>query len=729
MFIALGLFFFTLFFYLRSLCATFNINDSGETIVDCDLLSLAHSPGYPLHTLWGRIFCLLPLGQPMFRLTFCSAVMGAASVALAYLLLHHILENAAKDSPAGSWFTAKIPALFGALAFAFSYQHWFQSGGGKGSIYTLNNLLAVVMFLILVKMREPGWFKRGFFLSVFFLGLALSVHWETQAVLIPAYAWLLFSAQNRVSLSEVTRNALRLFDLEAVLARLAGAFTSKAGWVRAAALLCLPLSTYLFLPLRSALGPAIDWWSPHSRSRFWTVITRGNYSGTDDPRSLVTLHRDLARFWVHAHDQYGTGFTVLIFALALAGLAWLWRNRRTDAVGLALFGGGVFAGVILHNAPRAGYEWTLDNFFTPFFLATALLAGAGIAALHHWILQRGFQRFAWAPAAAALAAALLPLGLNYPVNDQSAYTVSYDEGMNMLKTAKRGGVILCNGDIDILPLWYLQLAEGKRPDVASFTTQLVGMQWYRDDIVRHWPFLRIPLQGDPQPTQPMEKTAQAVEEMIHIQGASHPFYTTNIFPQGASFLWGHHPYVPDGLLWRLGDTQGQNFAFNSSRLNELWSQYQLRNLNVPERKYWDDYTDVMRDSYGMAASFTGDFAMGNHDPETAQWSYEKALDYRQVQQMGITFVKLGDSELALDEPDSALAHYQESLRWIRSSAYNYTSYAYARIGDCCRIKKDYLNAQEAYEAALKLNPQLKDALQGLEEIQKDEGKAEPPSRS
>jgi hypothetical protein len=129
------LFLFTLFFYLRTLCATFNINDSGETIVDCDLLSLAHSPGYPLHTLWGRLFCMLPLGQPMFRLTCCSAVMGAASVVLAYLILRRILANPPQGNQAGehrTWFTSTIPALFGALVFAFSYQHWFQSGGGKG---------------------------------------------------------------------------------------------------------------------------------------------------------------------------------------------------------------------------------------------------------------------------------------------------------------------------------------------------------------------------------------------------------------------------------------------------------------------------------------------------------------------------------------------------------------------------------------------------------------------
>src|SRR5579859_2963327 len=121
--VPITLFFFVLFFYLRTLCATFNINDSGETIVDCDLLSLAHSPGYPLHTLLGRLSCLLPLGQSMFRLTFLSAVMGAASVALVYSILRGILAPKPEESTDGQTqsphFVQEIPALFGALVFAF----------------------------------------------------------------------------------------------------------------------------------------------------------------------------------------------------------------------------------------------------------------------------------------------------------------------------------------------------------------------------------------------------------------------------------------------------------------------------------------------------------------------------------------------------------------------------------------------------------------------------------
>ncbi len=715
----IALFFFTLFFYLRTLCATFNINDSGETIVDSDLLSIAHSPGYPLHTLLGRIFCLLPLGQPMFRLTFGSSLMGAAAVTLLYLIMRKVLKGSPGNEPAGKDFgtglALEIPALFSALVFAFSYQHWFQAGGAKGSIYTFNTLLAASTVLILLKMREPGWFKRGFALFAFFLGLALSVHWETQAVLLPAYAWLLFSAQNRVGIGEIGGNLLRPFDLAAGLRKLAGAFSGKAGWARTVALLLLPLSTYLYLPLRSALGPAINWWDPKTFSHFLTVVTRGNYSGVAGGWSWETVHRNFARFWLHAHDQWGAGATYLLFALALGGLAWMWRNRRVEAAAFLLFAGGVFGGVVFYTPSRAGYEWTLDNFFTPVFLALALFAGAGLSALLRVFSRFRFHRLAALGfGAACLGLALTPMALNYRADDQSAYTVSYDEGLNMLKTTQRNGVILCNGDIDILPLWYLQLAGGKRPDVASFTTQFAGMEWYRDDITRRWPSMETYLQGN-------VPAWTAVGQMVRQHGQERPFYTTNIdFPTGdTAWLGRPSPWLPDGLLWKLPGTQGQNFAFDTARVNELWSQYELRNLQPGERKYWDDYTDVMKDSYGQACSFTGDFAMASHLPAVAQWSYEKALQYRQPQTQGFTYLKLAEAQMALGRPVDAIGNYQQSIEREPHSPdrpYFYAPYAYARLGDAFFMEKDYASAGDAYRVSLKFDPQQKQALDGLQRL-------------
>ena len=99
--------------YLRTLCPTFNVNDSAETILACHTLSLQHPPGYPLFTLWGRLVDLLPLGQPMLRVSLASALLGAASVSLLYLAL--LRWNAFPGTLSRSF------ALTGTLCFAFSF--------------------------------------------------------------------------------------------------------------------------------------------------------------------------------------------------------------------------------------------------------------------------------------------------------------------------------------------------------------------------------------------------------------------------------------------------------------------------------------------------------------------------------------------------------------------------------------------------------------------------------
>jgi len=246
---------------------------------------------------------------------------------------------------------------------------------------------------------------------------------------------------------------------------------------------------------------------------------------------------------------------------------------------------------------------------------------------------------------------------------------------------------------------------------------LAGLQWYRDDLTRQWPFLRTAFHGD-------ERSDAAVEELLRSNAGGHAFYVTNIFPQGAAFLWRDHALAPDGMLWRLEDTKGQDFAFTSGRVNQLWSKYQLRNLHQAGKKYWDDYTDVMKDSYGQACSYTGDYAMVNRMPDVAQWSYEKALQYNQPQVLGITYLKLADSELALGRPLDAISHYQQSIqREPRSPAqpYFYAPYAYARLGYAFLMEKDYAEAEDAFRYSLSINPQQKEALEGIRELERVQG--------
>jgi hypothetical protein len=721
------LFFFTFLFYLRTHCASFNINDSGETIMVCDQLTISHSPGYPLHTLWGRVNCLLPLGEPMLRVTFSSMVTATLSVVFVYWILRMLLQSVfipadsintiAEDQRPGPWLW-EIPSVFGALVFAFSYQQWFQACGAKGGIYTLNTLLTVAMLYLFFKMRERSWFIKSFLLMGFLYGLSLAHHWPNQFVMAPAYLWFFFSSQKRVPFKDVLTSLLRPFDLWEKIRNIVSAFGS-VNFIRVFTLGIISLSVYLYLPLRAIQDPIINWWDPRTLDRLWGTVIRKGYLGTGDVHGMATYVRNLKRFWMHAEHQFGGGFTFVLYALAIWGFIWLWnKKQRKDALGLSILGAGVFFGIILFNNPLEGYQWTIDNFFTPVFLVVAMFAAAGIAGLCEAFSKKWPNYYApLVISAFCLSFASMPLILNYMATDkvvdgqtvyqsvdQSRYVSSYDEGMNMLKTVNRDGVIICNGDIDILPLWYLQHVEHKRPEVVVFTMQLIPYDWFREPLFKKFPFLKVPVGYDVRPET-------VVQDMINMHAQDRSFYFTNIFT--APWMQKDDPAVPEGFLWRIVKTKNLDYAFTSRRLNVLWATYRLRDMEAPERGYWDEYTDVMKDSYGIGYDFTGYFSLINKMPDVALWSFNNALKYRQPQTQSRIYAMLGETYMALSRPQSAVNSFQMA---IQKGAQD--SHIFARLGDAFSGMSDFSDAQSAYRTSLNINPQDAVALAGVSMIEK-----------
>ncbi|HJT25046.1 MAG TPA: tetratricopeptide repeat protein, partial [bacterium] len=203
------------------------------------------------------------------------------------------------------------------------------------------------------------------------------------------------------------------------------------------------------------------------------------------------------------------------------------------------------------------------------------------------------------------------------------------------------------------------------------------------------------------------------------------FYFTNIFT--AQWMREKNPALPEGFLWRMIKTKNLGYPFSTDRLNLLWSTYRLRSLDAPERRYWDEYTDVMKDSYGIGYDFAGYFAylpppQGMGAPLLALWCFNNALKYRQPQTLGRIYMMLGETYMALRNYPAAVNNYQESLK--RDPRNPGVPYILARMGDAFRIMNDYANADAAYHQALSFNPQQKEALDGLQLL--NSGKRELP---
>ncbi|MCS6914016.1 MAG: DUF2723 domain-containing protein [Myxococcales bacterium] len=70
------------------------LRDSGELTTAAALLGVAHETGFPLYCLLGQLARLLPLGEVATRLSFLSALCGAAACATVAVLTAELLQQA-----------------------------------------------------------------------------------------------------------------------------------------------------------------------------------------------------------------------------------------------------------------------------------------------------------------------------------------------------------------------------------------------------------------------------------------------------------------------------------------------------------------------------------------------------------------------------------------------------------------------------------------------------------
>jgi hypothetical protein len=418
--------------YLRTLAPTVMWYDMGEFASAAHVLGVAHNTGYPLLLLLGKLFTFLPVGEVAFRVNLLSAACGALTVGLAYLLVFEITRQ-------------RTPAAVAALSLAFSSTLW--SNATWASSYNLN--AALTTWALLVGLR---WWRKpsaGYLpAAALLIGLGLGNH-RLILVAVPALVSLVWAARRR---------------------------SPAPGWRglgRMAALFALGFSVNLYLPLRAAQSPPLNWGNPSTPERFLTMLTTG-YA-----RSFVNPLESLGG--VEYKLRILAGFPAYEFSLAgliLAGLgAWALRRAHPHmlyaSLLLMLFNALVISVYGIHN---------IFNYFQPIYLVLTLWLGAGaqrlLLAADAGARRPTVGRRAASPPPAeegpsaraparrrALAAGLLfalPLFLlarGFPLLDRSQHRDARDFAAYLLNRAEPGSVVLADF-WSWAPLRYLQVVEG-----------------------------------------------------------------------------------------------------------------------------------------------------------------------------------------------------------------------------------------------------------------------------
>ena len=449
--IALVLFAFALALYLRIMARDVLPGDPGEFQFAAWRLGLAHATGYPLYLLagsaWQHVLSWLGVG-PAAALNAFSAVTAAAAVGLFYLLAAGWVE--------GPVTVRRAAALLAAAMLAANATFWSQALVAE--VYALHALFLVGILLALRALDPPAgteepprpWSPVPLCLL---LGLSLAHHAST-LLLLPGIAAVLVIARRRIT-------------------------RAPGAWLLALAALLLPLLLYLYIPLRS--GPEASPWHYPRLGGETIALYAGGWRGFMD---FVTGRSISVGF-------YGTGR-----ALGNLGQAWLLWRLHFGWPGLALAAFGIYglvrgkrwavlaATVLIVVAQQLfNLYYAIGDilvYYIPIYVVGCLWIGFGAAEL-----GSGFARMAaddvgrsnappnWNSIGTAVVVALLVLPLlslrSTAGNlDQSGATSARRTAEALLAAEPEQGAVLVSNDRDeIVPLYYVQYVEGRRPDLTG----------------------------------------------------------------------------------------------------------------------------------------------------------------------------------------------------------------------------------------------------------------------
>lgn len=508
--------------YLITLPPTITFEDSGQIITAAAKLGVSHPSGYPLESLVGHLFTLVPFGRIAWRVNLASAAGAAACCLVLFFLLRSLFLELEKDARVA----AGASAAAAAAAFGLGRAFWSQAVVAEA--YAVNALaLAAVLYaaFTFVRTRDARW---GY-LAAFVGGLALGAHTSSAIISIPVAAYLVWRFRRLPSLR---------------------------GFCAALALVLLGFMVYLYLPVRAVQGPAINWGDPRTLPHAYGHITRRMYGGPNLER-LQFLPFHLLELGKFLWREFAPPAVLAVAAGIFIGLKR--RAKPWGFLALLLLVTGPLATAALVLLLQGHQIPGIQVWYIPFFMLSALFLGLALFELitrrNTWVRRAGYVALALAVA--------LPAAFNFYWNDYRAYYFAEDYGANFLRTIAYVGlnIMFERGSLGTFETAYLKKVEGYRPDhVFVDATGSVYSEYGRFAAGRLDP-------RDPLAAQMWE---QAFERDILTSPAHKDIYYSIYREAVASYGF---VLEPAGMLFRVAKP-----PLERRPVSPVWSRYAMRGV-------------------------------------------------------------------------------------------------------------------------------------------------------
>lgn len=433
--------------YLNTVAPGIQYTDSGELAAACVTFGVAHPTGYPLFTLLGHVWTLLPWSSAIAGLNILAALLVAKAVAVTYRIARMLVVRV---QPTLTSHVHDLIAGGTALTLGCSATVWAQATAIE--VYALNVVLLAGTLFATLRSVEDDHHHRWTMVAGLMYGLMLTNHLSSVA-LAPGFILLWLSGDQP--------RATRL-----------------RAWKHLLIPAMIALTLYAILPLRSAQEPLINWGMVHRDMHAFLYHVRGQQFGVWLYESKAAFNANVRLFWNLLTDQL---LWVGLVPTAVGIVALLQRSRVMGLALLTLIAGNL--------AISLGYGIPdIDAYFIPSLMLLTLFMGVGIAVLAHRV------RPALAVAALPAILAVVLAGVNFSTQDRSSHeAVDGYTDWAMANVEPRAVILTRQWDFLCSALWYRQQALGMYSDVVVIDKELLRRTWYAPYLLQRYPdvFARI----------------------------------------------------------------------------------------------------------------------------------------------------------------------------------------------------------------------------------------------
>ena len=475
---------FVFIFYLFTLAPSVVEIDTGELATVQAKLGIAHPTGYPLFTLLGHLFYLMPLHlRKIYQLNLLTAVWCSLAVMVfvytAKLILDNVNEFVPKKlliqgkqrtknkKPSGrvtkvetskyeiSEIKKYLSAIFGGLILGFSKTFWIQ--GTSVEVYSLQLFLfnLIILFLLKAYLRKDNPAELKFFnpwmLFALFLALGFSNHMTT-IFLIPAAAYLYFEKYkfNKISYQRIGLMFI-VFIPTLIL-------------------------FYSYLPIRTVQNPILNWSNPDTLAKILRHV-EGNQYHVWLFSSMAAAEKQFLYFINNLPSEY-----LVNSFICIVGLITSFFTARKFSI---------FAGILFLFTVSYAINYDIHDIDSYFLLAYIALAFFIVFGIVQILTLLKHIKHPYITSVSLIAVFLsVQIYFNFAEVNQSDVFTFEDYTKNILNSCSKNSVLFSyEWDYLVASSYYFQYVENFRPDVTVVDKELLRRSWYYHQLDNNHPKL------------------------------------------------------------------------------------------------------------------------------------------------------------------------------------------------------------------------------------------------